>query len=445
MVTSNQTLGSNASHPDGTDYEEYSADMTGLLSFQFWTWGVALNTLAILGIIGNILAITVLRHRRMRSSTSCYLIAQAVFDIIVLICSMLFFGLPVVSTAYATLYPYLHPYAYPTSLTAQTGTIYTTVAFTVERYIAVCRPLQASKMCTPRRAIRVILLVTLCSILYNVPRMLEYRNSYNTNPATNETVASYETTAFGADPIFQKVYLSYMYVPVIFLIPFFILSVLNVFLVLAVKKSQRTRAEMNARTSRENNLTIMVIVVVLVFLICQILAMIDNIYLTTVPHAQLMTNEYFIRFNGISTDMVCLNSAINFLLYCVFGNKFRKVFLHIYWCRKAASDRLDTSIQLITHRSLRNIENDKQTKSRPDHPMLISSQRKQSDRRRNRHRNNNHMNGHTKLIDMTPESEDHELSIGLIDQSEYEGVPVTPQALNNTIDDSTQRLVTESE
>jgi hypothetical protein len=417
--------------------------MAGLLTFQFWTWGVCLNTLAIIGIIGNILAITVLRHRRMRSSTSCYLIAQAIFDILVLICSMLFFGLPVISMSYANLYPYLHPYAYPAALTAQTGTIYTTVAFTVERYVAVCRPLQASKMCTPKRAIKVILLVTVCSILYNVPRMLEYRHSYYINPETNATVVSYETTSFGSDPIFQKVYLSYMYVPVIFLIPFLILSVLNIFLVLAVKKSQRTRAEMNARTARENNLTIMVIVVVLVFLICQILAMIDNIYLTTVPQSQLNQNEYFIRFSGISTDMVCLNSAINFLLYCVFGNKFRKVFLHMYWCRKATSERLETSIQLINHRSIRKADKDKAMQSRPDHPMLKSTERKSSDHRRNRHRNNNHMNGHTKLIDMTPESEEHELSIGLIDQSEYESVPVTPDC--NTVDDSTQRLVTESE
>ncbi len=86
------------------------------------------------GLIGNTLSIIVLSNRRMQSSTSCYLIALAVFDSIVLISLFLFMALPTVYLytgeleSYFRAYPYMHPYAYPTALIAQTCSIYITVS-----------------------------------------------------------------------------------------------------------------------------------------------------------------------------------------------------------------------------------------------------------------------------------------------------------------------------
>ena len=58
---------------------------------------------------------------------------------------------------------------------AQTSSVYLTVAVTVERWFAVCRPLMARTTNTTSKARKSILLVNLGSIIYNVPRFLEYR------------------------------------------------------------------------------------------------------------------------------------------------------------------------------------------------------------------------------------------------------------------------------
>jgi hypothetical protein len=67
-------------------------------------------------------------------------------------------------------YQFLIPPFYPLSLAAQMGSIYTCVAFTVERFIAVCRPLHAANTCTKSRAKRAILLIFLWCLVYNIPR-----------------------------------------------------------------------------------------------------------------------------------------------------------------------------------------------------------------------------------------------------------------------------------
>lgn len=138
-ITTNITL--NESSPDNYTGYYYNDDVTQqeLIDFQYYVQGVCGNTIAILGLIGNILSIVVLSQPRMKSATSCYLIALSVYDCFVLLALMLFFALPIVYIKtgllewYFKLYPYLHPFAYPLALTAQTCSIYTTVGFTIER------------------------------------------------------------------------------------------------------------------------------------------------------------------------------------------------------------------------------------------------------------------------------------------------------------------------
>ena len=305
------------------------------LQFQYYAWGVIGTTISALGIIGNILSIVVLCNRRMQSSTSCYLIALAVFDIIVLISLVLFMSLPTFYIArgqleaYFRAYPYMHPFAYPTALTAQTCSIYTTVAFTVERYIAVCMPLKAAKMCTASRARKTILFLVIISIIYNIPRMLEFKTVVTEDPITNITSAAYVLTDLGKNSTFRHIYFIYMQLIVMLAIPFVLLAVLNTLLIRAVKRSEMTTGKVNTRTRKENGLTIMLIAVIVVFMICQVPSIADNIFMVTLS-PDLLYSPVFVKITCISTLMVITNSAINFYLYCVFGKKFRRVFCRIF-------------------------------------------------------------------------------------------------------------------
>ena len=344
-----------------SDYDALQHESAGYLSwFQYIAWGITGNIISAFGLIGNLFSVIVLANRRMKSSTSCYLIALAVFDSIVLISLVLFLALPSISfqtgqiAGYTRLYPYMQPYAYPTALTAQTCSIYTTVAFTVERFIAVCWPLRAAKMCTISRSRKAILIIVACSFIYNVPRMFEYRVIETWDPITNYTRVSYELTELGVNPTYRHVYFIYMHIFFMLLIPFITLAVLNTMLIRAVKQSEHAKGKVNNKAKRENSLTIMLISVIIVFLICQVPSIVDNILMATLSPDILQTAP-LVKLTCISSLMVITNSAVNFYLYCVFGRKFRRVFCRIFCqCLPTTKRYLESETSLLHAPSMRN-------------------------------------------------------------------------------------------
>ena len=301
---------------------------------DYYINGVVTNIIVVLGLIGNILTIVILSQRAMRSSTNIYLSALAWWDTIVLISTLLLIGLP--GTGFKGYMNYVFAYVvsfiYPLALIAQTATIWLTVSFTVERYIAVCHPLKAASMCTISRAKIVIGGVSIGSTLYNIPRWFDYRPSWVTDPGTNASHVAVKTTSFSVNPIYVQVYFSWLYVPIMCIIPLVVLSVLNTFLILAVRRSQRQRKDMNVKQSRENNVTIMLVSVVIVFIICQVPALVYNLAYA-IDRQYVMTKFGYQVLSSLRNFLVNLNSAINFLLYCALGQKFRRIFLHTF-CRR---------------------------------------------------------------------------------------------------------------
>jgi hypothetical protein len=312
---------------------DYNIPVYGAL--QHWLNGVLTNIIVVLGLIGNMLTIVILSQRAMRSSTNHYLTALAVWDSVVLICTFLLIGLIGFEfEAYANhFHSYVVAYIYPVALIAQTATIWLTVSFTVERYIAVCHPLKAASMCTISRAKFVILGVSVGSTLYNIPRWFDYRPKHKFHPEFNRTILTYERTAFSQNPMYLTGYFSCLYVPFMFIIPFLVLFILNTFLILAVRQSQRNREiNMNVRQFRENNITIMLVTVVIVFMFCQMPALVYNLAFSIDINMVGASPGYHI-LSEIRNFMVNLNSAVNFILYCALGQKFRRIFLHTF-CRR---------------------------------------------------------------------------------------------------------------
>lgn len=166
-------------------YNKVNATAPSPKLFVFTVYGVLLTTVGLLGIAGNLISITILSRPKMRSSINCCLIGLTSFDMIVTSTSILMFGLSEICeytgamTCYSNgIYQRVTPFVYPLGMIAQTGSIYLTVTVTVERYVAVCRPLQARSLCTYGRAKVYVLVVAFFSIIYNLPRFWEV--SYQT-------------------------------------------------------------------------------------------------------------------------------------------------------------------------------------------------------------------------------------------------------------------------
>merc|ERR1719500_592081 len=98
LETLNFTLQMQQDAQDGNlsslDLEENNYDHF----FEFWLYGVLLNLIGVLGLIGNTISITILSRPQMKSSINCLLIGLASFDIVLIITSILMFGLPSIYT-----------------------------------------------------------------------------------------------------------------------------------------------------------------------------------------------------------------------------------------------------------------------------------------------------------------------------------------------------------
>ena len=73
------------------------------------------------------------------------------------------------------IYPYYQILAWPLAHIVQLVSVWMMVLVAGNRYVAVCRPLQASTLCS-RRHIRwqIVVMVTAC-VVYSLPRFAEFR------------------------------------------------------------------------------------------------------------------------------------------------------------------------------------------------------------------------------------------------------------------------------
>ena len=90
----------------------------------------------------------------LQGSVNLLLTSMAAIDFLLLVCSILLFGIPSVSDYYTTAADFnilkyrLGPLLYTMALVFQTASVYLTVVITIERFVAVCYPFKAREFCT---------------------------------------------------------------------------------------------------------------------------------------------------------------------------------------------------------------------------------------------------------------------------------------------------------
>lgn len=121
-------------------------------TFDFWCYGILLNLIGLIGILGNSLSLIILSRPQMRSSINYLLIALARCDIILIITSMFLFGFhsifPFLGGMFwfrysHNVYSRILKYLFTLAVIAQTTNCYLTLLVSLERYVAVCHPLRA--------------------------------------------------------------------------------------------------------------------------------------------------------------------------------------------------------------------------------------------------------------------------------------------------------------
>ncbi|XP_053393259.1 FMRFamide receptor-like [Mercenaria mercenaria] len=294
-----------------------------LLQLMFIFWGVIMPVIGIIGIVGNILTGIVLFRREMRSTTVYFLRTLIITDTGIIAGAIM--GVSVISITQLdkkewlfndVIYPHIFTPTNYFVMTLQTLNVWTTVAVSVERYIAICFPFKSINICNKRNAYIVIGVTTVFSIVYNIPRC--FGTGFTT---CGNNCYMIITTEFGKSEFYTIVYSEWLYTILIYIIPLLLLGVLNTLLIVELTRMRRRRRLSNTEENTEFNLSIVLVIIVVVFILCQTPGL--------VAQFQFLDPDFIMQWTCVSNTLFVLNSSVNFLIYTAVGKKFRTLLLRI--------------------------------------------------------------------------------------------------------------------
>lgn len=219
---------------------------------------------------------------------------------------------------------YVRLVTYPVLFIGQTATIWLTVLIAATRYVIVCHPTLGTVHCSLSATRKGVVAVVVLSITYNVPRYLETRLMVTTDK--DDFLKYYlDRTELGANWLYNFLYQDSLYYVFSFVLPLLLLSLFNVQLIISYRSFRRKRLVLRTRAgseddSSEQNVTLIMITVILVFMLCNAPAKMVQILLTYRVQ-RCMTAEFFLR--EVSTVLEVLSSSVNFIIYCVRLKRFQ--------------------------------------------------------------------------------------------------------------------------
>ena len=308
-----------------------------------------IGCLCLVGITGNLTSLFVLRRHNAKTGTMFLLQCLAVSDAMLLVCSLVMYSLTPILT-YARMSDAVKDacqdmslYVWPFALMAHTATVWLTVLVTVTRYQTICSKTVNVVSSQVGRWRVYVVGVVIFAVLYNLPRFFEHQltaesppselTSYHMN-ASNSTTAPLEEVStrpskVGDSQMYQIIYSNILYFPVMYIIPLVLLAFLNIKLVSAVRVIRLRKRSLTGSSQRRSpdHITGCVIVIVFVFICCQTPALINQIFWATTTDVERRCGLFHYYYTRLSDVLVVLNSSVNFVIYCLFGKTFRKIFL----------------------------------------------------------------------------------------------------------------------
>nr|KAI8753838.1 FMRFamide receptor [Biomphalaria glabrata] len=298
-------------------------------------FGIGGTVVCILGILCNIAAVLVLAKFKTASSAPFLLVCLACLDTCYLFFMMVFENLTIISNGRVISRDYLmatlpyYKYFYAIPLVAQTCISYTILLISVERFIVVAWPFKAFVICSKKIAAFAMACILIFGIVFHVPTYLAYDNSYIWQNSTQSYQLKFSSTPFGNSYFYIEIFSKWILMAVNFIIPFLLLVAVNINLLRVLRKSRSPAGAMNGVNS-EYRLTIMVFCMTAIFFLFEILEA-SSFVLTAGIYSYSQSPKIVQRFTACADLITEINSALNFLIYCASGRKFRDMFCRVFF------------------------------------------------------------------------------------------------------------------
>lgn len=314
------------------------------LEEKFFLISLCGTSIAVMGIISNIITAFVLTRPSMRSPNNMYLTTLAVFDACVLITAVGLYSIEYIFeyTDNIPLYETWITYVsniYAVSHIAQTGSAYITVAVTIERYVAVVHPERSKMICGQKGSAYAIFWVICFAILFNCTKFFEIDVAKVDN-CTGFAAYELVESSLVKNDTYSMIYSLWITQMVMVFIPFLVLLIFNTIIAVTIRKSLHQLSWIQRGKKRDElkeksrEATYVLIVIVLLFLICNswgfVMALMERVY--GVERLRRTMPAFYTFSREAINFLTIVNSSVNFIIYCIFGKDFRRELVHIYGC-----------------------------------------------------------------------------------------------------------------
>ena len=325
----------------GNDGQGEETMMTNFSRNYGHVHGYIANIVCIFGVISNVLNIIVLTRRHMITPTNCILTALAIADLLTMLTYLVYATYFYIATEPKPEYSHSKGWMYFIMIhnhfiiTCHNMAMWFTVTLAVFRYIFVCHHTIASRLCSLQRAIMTIIAVTLATILLCIPNFFLYKVIPVSEVYPN--VSGFwilDSELVRDNPSYKKI-IFWFFGVIMKVAPCILLSVVSTLIILTMKRAserrvrllKQTRASDHDVNHEHNRTTYMLVSVVLFFVITEfpqgILAMISGLN----DH---FFDDIYSNLGDVMDLLVLLNSAVNFILYCIMSQQFRDTFRSLF-------------------------------------------------------------------------------------------------------------------
>jgi len=303
--------------------------------------GYIADAICIFGVISNIMNVIVLTRRHMITPTNCILTALAIADFLTMLVYLVYATYFYIATEprpdghHSQGWMYFILIQNHFIITCHNMAMWFTVSLAVFRYIFVCHHVIGNRLCSLNRAILTIIIITIATIVVCVPNFFLYQVVKLSDIGHNITGYWIWDSELVMEYDFYKVAIFWFFGVIMKVAPCILLTLLSSMIILTMHQASKRRVRLlqQTRTSdhdinhEHNRTTWMLVSVVLFFVITEmpqgILAMVSGL------NERFFTNIYS-NLGDVMDILVLLNSAVNFILYCIMSQQFRDTFKSLF-------------------------------------------------------------------------------------------------------------------
>ncbi|KAI1706731.1 serpentine type 7TM GPCR chemoreceptor srw domain-containing protein [Ditylenchus destructor] len=309
--------------------------------------GTLLPFISLCGFVGNGLSAFVYSRPAMRrTSINLYLCALGCSDIAVIFTAIFLFFFDSIrrySIAISVIFGHSSPIIYPAGMIAQTCSVYFTLVAGIDCFIQVCIPNGPLKRCfSDKRCVRMSIATVLAfSLLYNAPHFFEAVLLDCWHVEFQSQSVEVCPAPFRFNPTYMTLYYKYMYSIFLAVGPLFVLIVLNTCIIAFTMLKSDNKEDGEGEEESDDNFAL--ILVVLLFISCNTVALLINVFENKLSAWLAWRINYIIDMSNL---LVVFNSSFNFVIYYNFSKSFRLTFLEYFCAKKNSFSAYSTSALL---------------------------------------------------------------------------------------------------